>query len=176
MNSKQIFQPGYSKADYLQFLTVQFHFLEMFEEKVFEIISAIGGSTLEIASRKKQAILQREFIENGYLPTKTSANGDVPLTIYQALGVLYVMEGSTLGGNIIKKNLQKNPSFENYHFAFLGVYGEHVGKFWKQLTDFLDHFTDKKEEILSGSIIAYDNLIRIAKKNYPEQAVSSLTN
>lgn len=51
----------------------------------------------------------------------------------QAFGALYVLEGSTLGGRMIKKMLQAHPSihFTEEQLRFFNGYGEETGPKWK---------------------------------------------
>ncbi len=168
MNSEQIFQPDYSRDDYFKFLNVQLQFLEMFEEKVFDLLQPEWNDTLQLPLRKKLAVLKNELYENGQKNESATAPFSAPLSKMQALGILYVSEGSSLGGNVIRKALQKNAAFHNHDFQFLNCYGDKTGEMWKQLTGFLNGCEENREEILDGALLAYRNLIRIAiEKYYP---------
>jgi heme oxygenase len=51
---------------------------------------------------------------------------------YEALGAFYVLEGSTLGGAMISRQLVKNENLKEVNgFHYYGVYGELVGPMWK---------------------------------------------
>jgi heme oxygenase len=51
----------------------------------------------------------------------------------QALGSMYVTEGSTLGGNVIRKKLQQHPMITNSGaLHFYGCYGNATGQMWKR--------------------------------------------
>ncbi len=57
----------------------------------------------------------------------------------QAFGVMYVMEGSTLGGQIITKMLRdKDIKFSNMGLSFFEGYGENTLTMWKTFTACLD--------------------------------------
>lgn len=59
---------------------------------------------------------------------------------FQAIGALYVMEGSVLGGKVIKAMLLKNlPADTLQGFEFFSGYGEDTGAMWKAFTDALDN-------------------------------------
>jgi heme oxygenase len=61
-------------------------------------------------------------------PSRPPSLPDVP----EALGCLYVLEGSTLGGQLILRHLQRH--FEGVAaggFVFFRAYGESVGPMWK---------------------------------------------
>lgn len=54
------------------------------------------------------------------------------------LGVLYVLEGATLGGNVLRKHLSEQLGLEAGNgCAFLYVYGQDTGMQWKAFLDFL---------------------------------------
>jgi heme oxygenase (biliverdin-IX-beta and delta-forming) len=57
---------------------------------------------------------------------------------YEALGLMYVLEGSTLGGRVILKTLHKNPAFEGISaFRFYEGHGEETGLYWKKFQEVL---------------------------------------
>jgi heme oxygenase (biliverdin-IX-beta and delta-forming) len=57
----------------------------------------------------------------------------------QALGAMYVMEGSTLGGQIIKKMIHKQLGIEaDGAISFFNGYGDHTVKMWDTFKDVLD--------------------------------------
>ena len=54
------------------------------------------------------------------------------------LGVLYVLEGATLGGNVLRKQISERLGLEAHNgCAFLYVYGTDTGRQWKAFMDFL---------------------------------------
>ena len=54
-----------------------------------------------------------------------------PSCVAEALGMLYVVEGATLGGNVILKRLRDNGAVRP-EFAFLHPYGSQSGRMWKR--------------------------------------------
>ena len=63
-------------------------------------------------------------------------------TVPQALGALYVLEGSTLGGRGITKMLLKNEAagLQPEHLQFFGGYGSHTGGMWTTFVNVLNSF------------------------------------
>ena len=82
---------------------------------------------------------------------------------HEALGAMYVIEGSTLGGNVIAKQLSKIEGFEEVTFNFFGCYQENTGPMWKNFKEVLD--TDVAEEnypqVLSGAKKLYTFLLNV---------------
>jgi heme oxygenase (biliverdin-IX-beta and delta-forming) len=73
---------------------------------------------------------------------------------FQALGALYVMEGSTLGGVYIVKMIQKKLPGKETSFHFFSGYSERNPLMWNRFKDALDNATTDEEEmalILSGA-------------------------
>jgi heme oxygenase len=87
-----------------------------------------------------------EICEKAYLPFIDSP--------FQALGAIYVMEGSTLGGVYIIKMIQKKLSGNKNIFHFFSGYGDRNPLMWSRFKKALDHSTVEEEEmalILSGA-------------------------
>ena len=76
--------------------------------------------------------------------------------VAEALGVMYVLEGSTLGGKILYRHIQNvlGLDFENGASYFWG-YGPDTGIFWKTFVSSLSTFAVEEncgEEIISSAV------------------------
>ena len=81
--------------------------------------------------RKSNAILGdlKSMNVNGSLAVAT----DLPKisSVPEALGAMYVLEGSTLGGRVITKMLMQNLNFQDTkHLAFFSGYGDETEMMW----------------------------------------------
>lgn len=85
----------------------------------------------------------------------------------EAWGAMYVLEGSSLGGAMISKQLKANLSWKP-SLNFYDYYGKETGKYWsifkKAISDFQEQFPDTTEEIISGAEKAYNIFIEQARK------------
>jgi heme oxygenase len=63
-----------------------------------------------------------------------------------ALGAMYVLEGSTLGGRGITKMLLKTGIFPSSQIQFFNGYGEHTGKMWVSFQNCLNEYCYKQGE------------------------------
>lgn len=65
-----------------------------------------------------------------------------PLTsIAEGIGCLYVLEGSTLGGQFILRALQERLGLSpNREARFFASYGKHVGSMWKSFGSFAEQY------------------------------------
>jgi len=87
---------------------------------------------LDWVNRAKTAWLESDLEALGINPplrSHTQAAVDVS-TPERALGVLYVMEGATLGAQVIKPHLLTTIHLEEDVTRFFDSYGEHVGRMW----------------------------------------------
>jgi heme oxygenase len=82
---------------------------------------------------------------------------------YDALGLMYVLEGSTLGGRVILKALARNPAFNDIKaIRFYEGHGEETGLFWKKYQEVLMKVaTDDATE---------DKIVNAANRTFEEVA------
>ena len=56
------------------------------------------------------------------------------------LGVLYVLEGATLGGQVLRREMARRLALDASNGgAFLDIYGTETGRRWKDFLDYLGH-------------------------------------
>lgn len=107
---------------------------------------ALGKTTIDI---QKIKICQN-------IPTIENLN--------QGAGVLYVMEGSTLGGQIQKKILHQHLAIDETNGGkFFTAYGkENIGSMWKSFQDFIIAFDEKypqsREVVLESANHTFETL------------------
>jgi heme oxygenase len=82
-------------------------------------------------------------------------------TIASALGWLYVLEGSTLGGQIIAREVHTRLGFgPNSGCQFFSSYGSEVGAMWTAFGGHLESFYRTnlgcREEIIQGAVTAFE--------------------
>ena len=87
-------------------------------------------------------------------------------TVVQALGCMYVLEGATLGGQIITRQIHGTLGFDEKHgCSFYSSYGHNVGPMWKAFGSFLDGYVaslpDDVENVLIES--ASETFLRLGK-------------
>jgi heme oxygenase len=111
-------------------------------------LAAVEGSTsgLEFEARRKAPLLHDDLAvlglgdgellslpRCGYLPTVTDT-GD-------ALGCLYVLEGATLGGQVVRRQVEQRLGLSpGRGCSFFGSYGERVGEMWREFRRFLEGY------------------------------------
>ena len=162
-NSGKIFNGTFELNDYRNLLQYNYLFLLNFENAVFSAISAQNAKEINLENRKKLALIEKDM--------EDFAIGTSPLQIpvaikneAEAFGILYVMEGSTLGGNMIAKQLSKNPDFQEVTFSYFRCYGDRTGSYWKNFKEVMDTqiTTEFYGDCISGAQKAYGFLLELS--------------
>ena len=120
-----------------------------------QIMGKLTESTMpDIGQRAKANLLEDDLNEIG-AEIMTKQRVDLPeiRNQYDAIGALYVLEGSTLGGQIIKKMVQKalNKSTDT-GFAYFSSYGSETRTYWANFIRTIDSMelqNDEEEAIIA---------------------------
>lgn len=93
----------------------------------------------DLHRRARAEYLLRDIRDLGLLNPEFRICRELPPidTAEQAIGALYVLEGSTLGGRIIAGMLQKQLG-DGVPTAYFNGYGEENGRMWQTCKDLLD--------------------------------------
>lgn len=142
----------------------RFHSLESYKKLIarflgfyrpIEVLLAphlAGDELLAFDRRRKTRLLVDDLTALGL--SADAING-IPLCLSlprlespaQALGCLYVLEGSTLGGKIIRQQLARTLKLDPHEGCrFFGSYGSEIGSMWKQFCDYLTQFAADHDE------------------------------
>ncbi|MBD8080850.1 biliverdin-producing heme oxygenase [Chryseobacterium caseinilyticum] len=155
-SSDKIFNKTFTFDDYKKIIRNNYLMLLNSENQIIESLSTDFSDKLQLDQRKKLSVIEKDL-------SSLSLQNEKPEQVVEisnqneALGMLYVIEGSTLGGNVIAKQLSKTEGFEDVTFNFFGCYKENTGAMWKNFKEVLD--TEVKEE-------SYDEVLAGAKKLY----------
>lgn len=162
-NSNRIFDGTFSLNDYRNLIRYNYLFLQNFENEVFSVFNEQTADELNLDNRRKLTLIEEDLevlnIEKSSI--------EIPLKIKneaEALGMLYVMEGSTLGGNVIAKQLSKNPDFHEVSFSYLRCYGDRTGSYWKNFKEVMDTQIGAEfhEDCVAGAQKAYQFLLNVS--------------
>lgn len=118
-------------------LARRFHGFHAGAEAVLEpLLGGIDG--LDFAGRRRTPVIEADLRALGHaLPDRPEAKGPALADVPEALGLLYVLEGSTLGGRVIRKQLLKAGQ-DLKGLGFLDPYGEAVAERWRSFLAILD--------------------------------------
>jgi heme oxygenase (biliverdin-IX-beta and delta-forming) len=120
----------------------RFHGLYYPLEQALRQYSGWGRLGLNLRERSHVGRLSRDLVALGSEPSPQHASDIGELTSFEhALGALYVMEGSTLGGRIILRHLEASEiDVPIGAMAFFGGYGPATGSMWRSFVTKLDAF------------------------------------
>lgn len=136
-----------SNADYANLLK---HFYAYFSKVEQAIAPFISAEVLpDYASRRNASYLKKDIEAlGGTTDELPQAQAPVIASTISALGALYVMEGSIMGGRIIVQMLEKAGITKGV--SFFSGYGEATGQMWQRFTDVLNRHAPTEQDQASA--------------------------
>ncbi|WP_312900348.1 biliverdin-producing heme oxygenase [Chryseobacterium taichungense] len=161
-NSEKIFNRTFTLEDYKKIIHTNYLMLLNSEEEIFSKLSDRFSEKLQLDDRKKLSLIE-EDLKSLELKSSTASHELILANESEALGAMYVIEGSTLGGNVIAKQLSKTDGFDEVTFNFFGCYHENTGAMWKDFKEVLDtEITEPHyDDVLSGAKKLYTFLLNV---------------
>lgn len=130
-----------SFADYAAILSMFYGYFQPMQQMATALITT--DLLPDIQQRRHADLILDDLSALGVYETPEICD-NLPLIdqTESAFGALYVLEGSTLGGRMISKMLQKNQdiNLDEQHLQFFRGYGEHTGYMWTTFKDSLNKF------------------------------------
>lgn len=161
-------------AEYKKLLIVNYIIHYKLEQKLVDMLNADIIEKLQMHTRFKLAALEKDLdywkIDPATLPDLNfelfvPENNDA-----EVLGALYVLEGATLGGNVIKKSILKNPDFAHHKdgLNYYGVYGDELSSKWKTFVAVLNETVTEPdyERCIESANKTFNNLIHLTKQHH----------
>lgn len=117
-----------------------------------------------IAGRAKRSRLLRDLAYLGVGPDELSRIelcGSLPPldTRVRVIGSMYVLEGATLGGQILSRHMRSRFGFESGGRHFFAGYGERTGSMWKQFGEILQaQPAHAHDEIVSSAVATFESI------------------
>ncbi|OXA89529.1 biliverdin-producing heme oxygenase [Flavobacterium hercynium] len=156
--SASILSPNMKMNDYAHYLSLMHDVHTNLEEEIFPLLTDIID---DLKAREKKELLEADLSYLNY--TKTNSNrvfNKEKVSTAFALGIFYVVEGSTLGGRFILKNLETIPGLtEEKGVSYFNGYGNKTGSYWKSFLNLLSTYEEEhncENEIIDGAIYAFD--------------------
>lgn len=163
--SHNIFEGSFTRNDYKNLLHINGYIVNSFLDNIFNILPEDITAQLQFTAADKKAAIAKDADELQLELTTTPIALHENNTAY-ALGALYVMEGSMLGGNVIAKNLGKQDAFSGQHFHYFTFYKDSLGTNWKSFLALLNSTIQSEpaiESSVKGATQVYDALINKAR-------------
>ena len=148
-----LMSPTLSKEQYVRVLQGMHAFHAWFEKSLEQLPETLQAREFYLSNRKKLQKVQADLATLGALPKPNTL--DLDLKANQELnaglwGMLYVIEGSTLGGQVIKKNLEAVLGIsEESGASYFSGYGAENGKMWQSFLKAMDNdVTREKPDVV----------------------------
>lgn len=168
--SEAIISPDLTTSTYIKYLSLMSTVIRDIEEHIFPLVSDMIP---DLENRRKHHLIKADLEHLGNPGTWTSLPFNIEgykATPAFAMGVMYVIEGSTLGGRVILKNVEKalGSDITNATRYFSG-YGEQTGSSWRlfleRFTDFAVANKDKQEEMIAGADYTFTAIHDLLKQH-----------
>jgi heme oxygenase len=162
--SVSIISPKVTSQDYVAYLALMHDVIKDAEENIFPILAPVIP---DLEERNKTHLLEADLINLGHAKiayARAITNGLSSCTTAFALGIMYVIEGSTLGGRFILKNINATLGHDEAHgAAYFSGYGNQTGSRWKNFLNLMVAYESEhncETEITAGANYAFNAISR----------------
>lgn len=148
--------------DYIRILKIFYGFYRPVQHSIDCFINE--SNLPDKAKRRKAAWILDDLLLAGDSTTpEICASIPVLTNKAQAFGALYVLEGSTLGGEIIVQMLKKNTSLHlpPNAFSFFAAYGENNSSMWKDFGEHLENAVTAEPELQAATDAANETFVKL---------------
>ncbi len=167
--SKSITSPDISTEEYSLYLKLMYDVVKDTEDNIYPLLQEI---ITDIDNRYKSSYLQQDLNNLKVNATSNITPVSSDLTDKSAafaLGIMYVVEGSSLGGRVILKNIQSALGYdENNGARYFAGYGQTTGSSWKNFLAMMTEYQEKtgsEAQIIAGANYAFNAIAKHLKEN-----------
>lgn len=158
--SASILSPDLKIEDYIHYLSLMHDVHKNTEEIVYPLLS---DTIDDLEQRRKKHLIEEDLLFLNHNKTASSKVFDTTeMSVPFALGVFYVIEGSSLGGRFILKNIVNNPQLSNDQgVSYFKGYGDKTGSYWKNFLNVLAEYEQHNNcanSIIEGAVYAFDSI------------------
>lgn len=172
MYVKEIMNNSLSITQYKQLLAINYIIHQKLENKLANMLDKETANKLQMNSRLKLSALEKDLaywnIDSLTLPELNFELFVPEKNTAAVLGALYVLEGATLGGNVIRKHILANINFAGAESGlnYYGIYGEELSAKWKRFIQILNESVLEAdyEKCLNSANETFGNLIKLSKQ------------
>ncbi|WP_428232367.1 biliverdin-producing heme oxygenase [Flavobacterium sp.] len=156
--SASILSPKMKLEEYCHYLSLMYDVHYSTQEIIFPLLKDLIP---DLKEREKTQLIEEDLSFLNCKKSKTTSvfiNQDI--TIPFALGIFYVVEGSSLGGRFILKNLETIPGLDQQKgVSYFTGYGNKTGSYWKNFLNILSVYNEQhnaEDEIIEGAVYAFE--------------------
>ncbi|MDP4001870.1 biliverdin-producing heme oxygenase [Methylobacterium sp. NEAU K] len=132
-----------------------------------------------LGPRRRLALLAADLGHLGLSPTGIGAlPGPGPVRLPgagAAMGALYVLEGSTLGGQVIGRHITSLHGFSGDGLGYYRAHGPRTGAMWSIFLERLERFSDDHTAVTAGAVATFAALRVWLCGPQPGEAAGSIT-
>ncbi len=166
--SKNLLSPDLNEDSYVLYLSLMYNVVRHAEDSLFPILAAIVP---DIEERRMLHFIMEDLAFFGRpAVTNTEIFGQGHSEAF-VMGILYVLQGSSLGGRVIFKHVQKQLGVNELRGGrYFAGYGEDTGPKWKSFIAFLSAYEERTgngAEIIAGANFAFERIREHLEKSTP---------
>lgn len=143
-----LMQADYPIENYYKLLLAYDRLYQVLEEQIIHFIAQYDAN-FDYHSRLKWPLIKQDlgYLNIAPLQVAPSLKNPVINSIGQLIGVLYVVEGSTLGAQFIARSLEKHHGLSQTKGGrFFYGYGEETQKNWQDFIGFIETIANQPEQ------------------------------
>jgi heme oxygenase len=154
-----LLQPAYPLGKYQRLLSAYFYLFGVLESRIMHALDQHAGA-FNYSERRKQPWLTRDLAFFQLAPELHSTGLNqpalqTPLSLSQLFGVLYVVEGSTLGGQVISRHLNTHMGLtQDAGATFFHGYGARTGPMWQSFLNQANRMIKDEVDYQSAEVAA----------------------
>ena len=165
-----LMSPGVTKKHYCAYLSIMHHLMLVYENEVLPVVQQVVAPVTALRASKQIGIdldnigcvLSGQTLVPYRLPKQH-------LTIPHALGFMYVIEGSKLGGKVIFKHINKTLGYsETSGAGYIANIGADTGAQWKHFLALFSNYTvtqNVASDVIDGARMAFDSIYHHYQNN-----------
>lgn len=151
-------RPELTRDDYVLVLA-RFHGLHAPLEEALRRIEGLREFLPDLEARMRTPALVEDLRALGFSGLPEPAPAPLPRDLSEAFGALYVLEGSTLGGQVIKNRLEERELVPEGALHYYGHRGDGTGLAWRR-------FLAALEEASSSGSLDADRVVASARATF----------
>lgn len=168
--SASIMNPDVTNREYALYLNLMHDVVKDAEDNIFPALNTI---VTDLSDRNKSHLLEQDLktlgITKNGIAVKPLSNTQKLFSPAFALGIMYVIEGSSLGGRVILKNINAALGHDiDSGAAYFSGYGGQTGSYWKNFLGMLANYEaehNNANEIIAGADYAFIAISEHFKNN-----------
>lgn len=150
VNSKHILEPSLTQEEFHALMKGHFQLHWHVEPIITDILAKHLPEFHYAQERQKLDLLRQDLIALGISPNSLEAQPPHwhVNSLDEALGAAYVLEGSTLGGQVIRRALLKHPQLSlQCQFQYYNCYGDQLRTRWLNFMEMMEQVLKTPSQI-----------------------------